>query len=59
MLRLVIFLLVSGVLAWAAVWIADHPGTVAVQWLDRELVLSVGTVVTLTILFAVAVVLLF
>lgn len=59
MLRLVMFLIVAGVLAWVAVWIADHPGTVVVQWLGRELVLSVGTVVVLALLFSAAVILLF
>ena len=28
MLRLVFFLVVSCVLAWAAVWVVNHPGTV-------------------------------
>jgi HemY protein len=59
MLRLVIFLVVAGILAWAAVWIAEHPGTVVVRWLDQELVLSVGTLVALALLAAVAVVLVF
>jgi HemY protein len=59
MLRLVIFLVVAGVLAWAAVWVAEHPGTVIVRWLDQELVLHVGTLLTLAILAAVAVIVLF
>ena len=45
MLRLVFFLAVSCVLAWAAVWVVNHPGTVAVHWLDQELILNVGTVI--------------
>jgi HemY protein len=59
MLRLVIFLVVAGVLAWSAVWIAEHPGTVTVQWLDQEAILSVGTVLTVVVLFAVGIILLF
>lgn len=59
MLRLVLFLVVAGALAWGAVWIAEHPGTVTVTWLDREAILSVGTVLVIAVLFAVAVVLLF
>ena len=45
MLRFVFFLAVSCALAWAAVWVVNHPGTVVVQWLDQELILSVGTVI--------------
>jgi HemY protein len=45
MLRLVFFLVVSCLLAWAAVWVVNHPGTVQVRWLDQELILSVGTVI--------------
>ena len=52
MLRLVFFLVVSGALAWAAVWVVNHPGTVVVQWLDQELILSVGTVIAAVIAFA-------
>ena len=37
MLRLVFFLVVVVRLAWTAVWVVNHPGTVAVQWLDQEL----------------------
>jgi HemY protein len=59
MLRLVIFLIVAGALALAAHWLADHPGTVVVQWLDHELILSVGTVLTTVILFAALIILLF
>ena len=42
-------------LAWTAVWVVNHPGTVAVQWLDQELVLSVGTVIAVLLAFAAAV----
>jgi HemY protein len=59
MLRLVIFLIVAGALALAAHWVADHPGTVVVQWLGHELSLSVGTVLALVIVFAALVILLF
>jgi HemY protein len=59
MLRLIIFLVVAGALAWAAVWVAEHPGTVVVQWLGQELILGVGTVLTLVIVFAALIILLF
>ena len=52
MLRLVFFLVVSCVLAWTAVWVVNHPGTVVVQWLDQELILSVGTVIAVLLAFA-------
>lgn len=59
MLRLVLFLVVSAVLAWAAVWVAEHPGTVTVQWLGQELILNVGTVLALTLVFIAVVIVLF
>jgi HemY protein len=59
MLRLVFFLVVSCVLAWTAVWVVNHPGTVAVRWLDQELILNVGTVIAVLIVFAGVVVILF
>ena len=59
MVRLVLFLVVSCALAWAAVWVVNHPGTVVVQWLDQELVLSVGTVIAVLVAFAAVAVLLF
>src|SRR5918993_2655224 len=59
MLRLVFFLVLACALAWAAVWVVNHPGTVAVQWLDRELILSIGTVIALLLAFAALAVLLF
>ncbi len=59
MLRLVFFLAVSCLLAWAAVWVVNHPGTVAVQWLGQELVLSVGTVIAVLLAFAALAIILF
>jgi HemY protein len=59
MLRLVFFLAVSCALAWAAVWVVNHPGTVVIQWLDQELILSVGTVIALLLALAAAAILLF
>ena len=59
MLRLVFFLVVACALAWAAVWVVNHPGTVVVQWLDQELILSIGTVIALLLAFAALAVLLF
>ena len=59
MLRLVFFLAVSCALAWAAVWVVNHPGTVVVQWLDQELILSVGTVIAVLLAFAALAIILF
>jgi HemY protein len=59
MLRLVFFLAVSCALAWAAVWVVNHPGTVVVQWLDQELVLSVGTVIAALFVFGALAILIF
>ena len=59
MLRLVLFLVVAAALAWAAVWVVNHPGTLVVQWLGHELILSVGTVIVAVVLFAALVILLF
>ena len=36
MLRLVFFLVVSCLLAWAAVWVVNHPGTVEVRGSTRS-----------------------
>ena len=58
MLRLIFFLVLSCLLAWAAVWVVDHPGTVQVRWLEQGLVLSVGTVIVgLLVIGALAIVL--
>lgn len=59
MLRLIFFLVVSCLLAWAAVWVVEHPGSVQVRWLDQELVLSVGTVIVGLIVIGVLAVLIF
>jgi HemY protein len=59
MLRLVVFLVAAAALAWAAVWVVNHPGTLVVQWLGHELILSVGTVIVAVLLFAALVILLF
>lgn len=59
MLRLVLFLAVAAVLAWAAVWVAEHPGTVTVQWLGHELNLHIGTALTLLLALLAVVIVLF
>lgn len=59
MLRLILFLVIAAALAWTAVWIANHPGTVEVQWLGYELVLNIGVVLVGVLLFTAAIIVLF
>jgi HemY protein len=41
MIRVVIYLVVIGLLAFGAVWLADRPGDVAITWLGRRIETSV------------------
>jgi HemY protein len=41
MIRAVVFLLVVGILAFAAVWLADRPGEIAITWLGLRIETSV------------------
>lgn len=41
MMRVVVYLLVLGLLAFGAVWLADRPGDVAITWLDQRVDTSV------------------
>src|SRR5262245_49931630 len=57
MIRVVIYLVAVGILAFAAVWLADRPGDVVITWQNRRIemsvmVLAVG-IVTVAVLFAV------
>ena len=49
MIRVVVYLVIVGALAFAAVWFADRPGEVVVTWLGRRIETSV-----LVLVFAVA-----
>jgi HemY protein len=57
MIRVVIYLVALGLLAFGAVWLADRPGDVAVTWLDRRFETSVmvlaAAVVALAVLAAI------
>ena len=55
MLRLIIFLVIATVLAVAAVWLADQPGSVTLRWGEYEAVTSVGVTAELLLAFALAV----
>jgi HemY protein len=54
MIRVVIFLLVTTLVAAAAVWIADRPGEVAINWpwLGWHIETSIGVVVLALVVFA-------
>ena len=45
MIRLIVFLLVTAGLAFAAAWLADRPGEVAIEWLGYHADTSVAVVV--------------
>ena len=47
MWRLSVFVVVLGVLAWSAVWFADHPGDVAIRWQGYAVTASVGVLLLL------------
>lgn len=58
MIRVVLFVLLIGVLAFGAVWLADRPGDVVITWLGRRvetsvmvLALAVAAIAVLTTLF--------
>jgi HemY protein len=57
MIRAVIYLVVVGLLALGAVWLADRPGDVAITWLDHRVETSVmvlaAAVVALAVLAAI------
>jgi HemY protein len=58
MFRWIIILLVLGVVAFAAGWLADNPGSVTLDWLDYQITQSVALlIVEVVVLVAIAVVL--
>ena len=50
--RLLFILFVLAVLAAFGVWLADHPGRVAIDWLDYRMDTTVGVLVLLVVLLA-------
>lgn len=52
MIRVVIFLVGSAVVAAAAVWIADRPGDVAINWLGYRVETSIGVLAAALVAFA-------
>jgi HemY protein len=52
--RLLFFLLILAILAAFGVWLADHPGRVAIDWLDYRADTTVAVLVLLVLLLAIA-----
>src|SRR5919206_1197997 len=59
MLRLIAFLVVAAVLAVIGVWLANHPGSVVIDWQGRQLQTSVGILLLAFLAVAVVFVVLF
>jgi HemY protein len=59
MIRFIIFLLATAGLAFAAVWLADRPGAVSIDWLGYHADTSVGVMIegVLALVFAVLILL--
>jgi HemY protein len=55
MIRFIIFLLATAGLAFAAVWLADRPGAVSIDWLDYHADTSVGVLIEAVLAIVVAV----
>lgn len=49
MLRLILFFVLASVMAVAAVWLADQPGSVTVAWGDYQVVTSIGVMVAVVL----------
>ena len=45
MIRFILFLLATAGLAFAAVWLADRPGAVSIDWLGYHTDTSVGVLI--------------
>ncbi len=58
MRKLILFVVIALVAAPVAAWLADHPGQVAIAWLDVEIQTSVGLLLLAVLLVAAAAVLL-
>lgn len=55
MWRALKFIIATGLLVAAAIWVADHPGTVQLDWLGYRIETSMGVLVFAVALFAVLV----
>jgi HemY protein len=59
MLRLIAFLIVAAVLAWVAVFFANHPGQVTLSLVEREFVFPIGIALAILAAFTAAAVILY
>lgn len=59
MSKLILFLAVAAVVAWAGTWLADHPGLVVVEWLDWRIETSFGILLVAALLLCAAAILVF
>ena len=53
MIRVVVFLVIAGLAAMAAVWLADRPGEIAITWLGYRADTSVSMAVAALAVVAV------
>jgi HemY protein len=53
MIRVVLYLVVVGLLAWGAVWLADRPGEVLITWQNQRIETSVMVVFVVVAIIAV------
>ncbi|MCI5049966.1 MAG: hypothetical protein MRY32_06505 [Rickettsiales bacterium] len=47
MIRLIAFLIVLAPLAWAALWLADHPGEIVLQWFGYQIETSLAVLIAI------------
>ena len=59
MIRLVLFIIIVALIAWASAWVADSPGAVTLNWRGWQIETSVGVLMAATLLFAVIVALVY
>lgn len=59
MLRLIAFLIVAAVLAWVAVFFANHPGQVTLSLVEREFVFPIGIALAILAAFTAAAVIVY
>jgi HemY protein len=62
MIRVVIYLLLTAIISWGAVWIANHPGVIVIEWSlihSQPVEVPIGYVVVALVLFATIVITVF
>lgn len=59
MLRILWFIVVIGLIVFASLWVAQHPGTVEINWFGLEVSLSTGVALLLLLVFTIVVIFVF